>query len=314
MGILLQSLRSHGKLEVRSVFGIEHKAPENPFGFEEHAFDALRPKIVAATMRARANGDPRVLDYASALERYANEASDGGDYVMASQDATNPGQITIPRKELEGVIPFLIDAQLNTKLSALQGHTFADILPDLPANLAKMDALADLMVDAIKTDKKPSEIPFDVSRYKIIQVFGAGLPAVSRLVAAGMDATEANTAVNTMSDHLRGLYHGNDPHVDPLKPSVLQTIRLTSPKSLAAGTARATREFVSTSGQVIGNTSQLGDWLAGRSTQYAIRAGVVGIDKNFRDDFTARSVAQIRLDLTAQERTRKEVLNNPEKP
>jgi hypothetical protein len=294
LGLLLQSLRKGGLLETRNVFGTEFKGDDNPFGFEPHAFDALRPKIVAAVMRARANGDARTLDFANAISRYADEASKPGDYVFANMD--KPGEtITISRKDMEDVIPHLVDAQLNTKLSALQGHSFAEVLPDLPSNLAKMDTLADLMVDAIKNNKKPNQIPFDVSRYSIIQVFGAGLPAASRLVAGGMDATEANAAVNTMSDYLRGLYHGNDPHVDPLKPSALQTIRLTSPKSLVSGTAMAGRDFVHTTGQVIGRASQLSDWLAGKATSYTARVGVAKIDPDYRDALTAQSLAQIDM-------------------
>jgi hypothetical protein len=298
LGILLQSLRKGGQLETRNVFGAEFKAADNPYGFEPHAFDAIRPKIVAAVMKARANGDASVIESANALERYANEASKTGDYVFANMD--KPGEtVTIPRKDMEDVIPHLIDAQLNTKLSALQGHSFAEILPDLPSNMSKMNTLADLMVDAIKNNKKPNQIPFDVSHYSIIQVFGAGLPAASRLVAGGMDATEANTAVNGMSDYLRGLYHANDPHVDPLRPSALQTIRLTSPKTLVAGTAQAGRDFVHTTGQVIGKTSLLSDWLAGKSTSYAARVGVIGIDQNYRDALTAQSTAKIsETDLT----------------
>ncbi len=55
LGILLQSLRKGGELETRNVFGTEFKADDNPYGFEPHAFDALRPKIVASVMRAWAN-------------------------------------------------------------------------------------------------------------------------------------------------------------------------------------------------------------------------------------------------------------------
>jgi|GEM_PF-513546 len=297
LGLLLQSLRKGGKLETRNVFGAEFKADDNPFGFEVHAFDALRPKIVAAVMKARANGDARVIEYANALERYADEASKPGDYVFANMD--NPGEtVTIPRRDMEDVVPHLIDAQLNTKLSALQGHSFAEILPDLPANMAKMDILADLMVDAITKKKKPGEIPFDVSQYSIIQVFGAGLPAASRLVAKGMDATEANTAVNHMSDYLRGLYHGNDPHVDPLKPSALQTIRLTSPKSFIAGTSLAGRDFVHGTGQVIGRTPQLGDWLASKSTSFTARVGVVAVDPSFSDALKTQNQTAAALSLS----------------
>jgi len=317
LGLLLQSLRKGGKLETRNVFGAEFKADDNPFGFEVHAFDALRPKIVAAVMKARANGDAKVIEYANALERYADEASKPGDYVFANMD--NPGEtVTIPRRDMEDVVPHLIDAQLNTKLSALQGHSFAEILPDLPANMAKMDILADLMVDAITKKKKPGEIPFDVSQYSIIQVFGAGLPAASRLVAKGMDATEANTAVNHMSDYLRGLYHGNDPHVDPLKPSALQTIRLTSPKSFISGGSLAGRDFVHSTGQVIGRTPQLGDWLAGKSTSYAARVGVVAVDPTYAGALQTQEDARKRLntaikDLTTMDQARREVLKGSDK-
>ncbi len=258
-----------------------------------------------------------------------------------------PGEtVTIPRKDMEDVIPHLIDAQLNTKLSALQGHSFAEILPDLPSNLAKMDILADEMVDAIRKNKKPSEIPFDVSQYSIIQVFGAGLPAASRLIAGGMDAAEANAAVNTMSDHLRGLYHANDPHVDPLKPSALQTIRLSSPKSLVSGTAQAGRDIVHSTGQVIGRTAQLSDWLATKSTSWASRVGTIKMDPNYNNALDAQALANMDMtpivaavpkvqapgplgsssgswlndrnktmsDLTTVDQTRKEVLNNTQKP
>jgi hypothetical protein len=338
LGLLLQSLRKGGLLETRNVFGAEFKSAENPYGFEPHAFDAIRPKIVAAVMKARANGDARVIDYANALERYANEASKPGDYVFANMD--KPGEtVTIPRKDMEDVIPHLIDAQLNTKLSALQGHSFAEILPDLPTNLAKMDTLADLMVDAIKNNKKPNQIPFDVSQYSIIQVFGAGLPAASRLVAGGMDATEANAAVNTMSDYLRGLYHGNDPHVDPLKPSALQTIRLSSPKSFVAGTSRAAADFVNGTGQVLSRTPHLSDWLAGRGTAWAARVGTINVDQSYKKALESQALGTIDMspivttakptgesaaagpdswlksrdqtgqDLTALDQTRKVVLN-----
>ena len=115
------------------------------------------------------------------------------------------------------------------------------------------------------------------------------------MVAGGMDATEANTAVNTMSDYLRGQYHANDPHVDPLKPSALQTIRLTSPKTFVSGGAQAGRDFVHGTGQVIGRTSQLSDWLAAKSTSYAVRAGVVGVDQNYKDALASQSLSSVDL-------------------
>ncbi|CAN5546745.1 hypothetical protein BH11CYA1_BH11CYA1_30840 [soil metagenome] len=282
LGILLQSLRKGGQLETRNVFGKEFVAPDNPLGFEVHAFDALRPKIVAATMRARANGDKNVLEYAHALERYSDEASRPGDYVFANMD--KPGEtITITRKDLEDVIPHLIDAQMNTPLPALHGKTFGDILPDLPAHMAKMDNLAGLMVDAVNKGKKPNEIPFDTQSYSINQVFGAGMPAAMRLVAQGMDATEANKAVNKMSDFLRALYHDNDPHVDPLKPTTLQAIRLTSPKDIAASSRRVAAAATESTGIAIGKTPAFFTGLGDRSSSLGGALGSVEFGSYLRN-------------------------------
>jgi len=275
VGILLQTVRG-GMLELQGGWGAKYKSEENPFGFQVHAIDALRPKIVAATMRARSNGDARVLEQANALERYADEASGQGDYVFSDKDNA-AAKITIPRRDMEDVIPHLIDAQLHTRLTALQGHSFSEILPDLPANMAKMDILADLMVDAIVKKKKPSEIPFDVSQYSIIQVFGAGLPAASRLVSPkiGMDAVEANNAVNIMSDYLRGQYHANDPHIDPLRVSVRHTVPLTSPKSFRAVTSQVADDIVQGTSQAlsVSNRANVRDWLGQRVTPFAATAG-----------------------------------------
>ncbi len=282
LGILLQSLRKGGQLETRNVFGKEFVAPDNPLGFEVHAFDALRPKIVAATMRARANGDKNVLEYAQALERYSDEASRPGDYVFANMD--KPGEtISITRKDLEDVIPHLIDAQMNTPLPALQGKSFGDILPDLPAHMAKMDNLAGLMVDAVNKGKKPNEIPFDTQHYSINQVFGAGMPAAMRLVAQGMDASEANKAVNKMSDFLRALYHDNDPHVDPLKPTTLQAIRLTSPKDIAASTRRVAAAATENTGIAIGKTPAFFNGLGDRTSSLGGALGSVEIGSYIRN-------------------------------
>lgn len=282
LGILLQSLRKGGQLETRNVFGKEFVAPDNPLGFEVHAFDALRPKIVAATMRARANGDKNVLDHAKALERYSDEASRPGDYVFANMD--KPGEtITITRKDLEDVIPHLIDAQMNTPLPALLGKSFGDILPDLPAHMAKMDNLAGLMVDAVNKGKKPNEIPFDTQHYSINQVFGAGMPAAMRLVSQGMDATEANKAVNKMSDFLRALYHDNDPHVDPLKPTTLQAIRLTTPKDIAASSRRVAAAATESTGIAIGKTPAFLNGLGDRSSAIGGAMGSVEIGSYIRN-------------------------------
>jgi len=298
LGILLQSMRKGGQLETRNVFGKDFVSPENPLGFEVHAFDAIRPKIVASTMRARANGDQRTLDYAKALDSYADDASRPGDYVFANMD--KPGEtIVIPRKDLEAVIPHLIDAQMNTPLPALQGKTFGDILPDLPSHLGKMDTLADLMVDAVTKGKKPSEIPFDTSHYTINQVFGAGMPAALRLVSKGMDATDANKAVNRMSDYLRALYHDNDPHIDPLKPTTLQAIRLNSPKELVSGTKRIASELVDASGKVIGKQPLAREAVAERTAGLGGAVAALSVSEQFRKEKTESNMARLGDDIVS---------------
>jgi len=301
LGILLQSLRKGGQLETRNVYGkefIPKDAPQdNPLGFEVHAFDALRPKIVAATMRARANGDQRVLDYAKALDRYSDEASRPGDYVFANMD--KPGEtITITRKDLEDVIPHLIDAQMNTPLPALQGKTFGDMLPDLPAHMAKMDNLADLMVDAVIKNKKPSDIPFDTQHYSINQVFGAGMPAALRLVAKGVDPTEANKSVNKMSDYLRALYHDNDPHVDPLKPTTLQAIRLNSPKELFASSKRVGVALTEATGRTIGKQADFREAVAKNTAGIGGALGANTMGDYYREQRAEKLKNMHALDLS----------------
>lgn len=227
LGVLLQSLRQGGLLETRNVYGKEFAAKgENPMGFEVHAIDAFRPKLIAEVIRYKANGDPLLLEYAKALDKYAVDAArKSPDYEWANMD--QPGQkITIPRAELDAVIPELVKMQMETPLPALEGKTFGQILPDLPANMRKMDQLADAIVDAVLAGKSPDTIPFSINDYTINQVFGAGLPASLRLVGKGMSAPEANAKVNEFGDFLRAKYHHSDPHVDPLKstPSLGQMI------------------------------------------------------------------------------------------
>lgn len=223
LGMLLQSLRQGGLLETRNVYGKEFAGKganaENPMGFEVHAIDAFRPRLIAEVIRYKANGDPLLLEYAKALDKYSVDAArKSPDYEWANMD--QPGQkITIPRAELDGVIPELVKMQMETPLPALEGKTFGQILPDLPANMRKMDQLADAIVDAVVAGKSPDTIPFSINDYTINQVFGAGLPASLRLVGKGMSAPEANAKVNEFGDFLRAKYHHSDPHIDPLKSS-----------------------------------------------------------------------------------------------
>ncbi len=226
LGILLQALRQDGKLETRNVFGKELANAENPMGIEVHAMDTFRPKLVAEVLRQRAiaadakNPDPMLMEYAKQLDAYAEAASNGGkDYVWASID--NPGQkITIPRAELDAVIPHLVRAQFNTPLDALKGKTYGEILPNLPKEMAKMDSIADLMVDAIVNKKPLDSLPFNTTDYTMVQLQGAALPAALRLVSKGMKGPEVNAEINRVSDHLEAMFRKGDPHIDPLVPKV----------------------------------------------------------------------------------------------
>lgn len=297
LGILLQSLRKGGQLETRNVYGKEFHDPiENPLGFEVHAFDALRPKIVAETMRFRANGDKRVLENADALDRYAQEASRPGDYVFGNIDSPND-RIIIPRQELEAVVPQLIKEQMTRPLPALQGKTFADVLPDLPSHMAKMDSLATLIADAVVKGKKPTEIPFDVNQYTINQVFGAGMPASLKLVAGGMDATKANAEVNRMSDFLRSQFHSNDPHVTPLKPGTFQAFSFKSPSSFAQSAVHSGRILGDNTKTMVGRMAeaapQFRDNVAMSSSFLAAGAG---------SEKTGEYMRQLKKDSFAQAR------------
>lgn len=297
LGILLQSLRKGGQLETRNVYGKEfHDPVENPLGFEVHAFDALRPKIVAETMRFRANGDKRVLENADALDRYAQEASRPGDYVFGNID-TPTDRIVIPRQELEAVIPQLIKEQMTRPLPALQGKAFADVLPDLPSHMAKMDTLATLIADAVVKGKKPGEIPFDVNQYTINQVFGAGMPASLKLVAGGMDATKANAEVNRMSDYLRSQFHSNDPHVTPLKPGTFQAFSFKSPSSFAQSTVQ--------SGRILGeNTKTMVGRMAEAAPQFRDNVAMVApfLAAGVGSEKTGEYIRQLKKDSFAQAR------------
>ncbi|HNB17157.1 MAG TPA: hypothetical protein PLC15_17370 [Candidatus Obscuribacter sp.] len=297
LGILLQSLRSGGKLETRNVYGKEFvDAVENPLGFEVHAFDALRPKIVAETMRARANGDKRVLDHADALERYGHEASRPGDYVFANIDAPTD-RIVIPRQELEAVVPELIKAQMNTPLPALQGKTFGDVLPDLPSHMAKMDTLAELMADAVLKGKKPSEIPFDTNQYTINQVFGAGMPAALKLVAGGMDAVKANAEVNRMSDFLRSQFHANDPHISPLRPTSLQAIRLNSPRSFVEGGRILGSEAKHAASRILRANPAIRDYIGQRAPIFGGAEAAITAERLMGDNDKTKETATV-MDMT----------------
>ncbi|MBX9669516.1 MAG: hypothetical protein K2X93_17975 [Candidatus Obscuribacterales bacterium] len=254
LGVLLQGLREHGRLEVRNVYGKELVTPENPLGFEVHAIDAFRPKLVAEMIRQRANGDPTLLEAANALDKYAEEASRGGDfYVWVNMDS--PGQVLkLPKKEVDALIPHLVSAQLNTPLPAFNGKTYADVLPDLPTQVRKMTEISKLMEDWIVNNKPLEELPFSTRDYTMIQLQSAGMPTALRLVAKGMPAEEVNAAVNRVSNHLELQFHmKGDPHVGSLVPRVTMADFIANP-------ALAIKETRKGMGRFLEKQPQMRDW------------------------------------------------------
>lgn len=253
LGVLLQSLRAGGKLETRNVMGKEFVGDGNRFGFEVHGIDRFRVKLSAEVLRQRSNGDPLVLEYAKALDRYADKASREGDYVWASLDVPRKS-VTVSKAEFEAMIPHLVSVQLNQPLPALKGRTFGEILPDLPTQVRKMDELASIIVDGAKAGRDPSRIPFDVNTYTINQVFGSGMPAQLRLMSEGMSAKDANMWVNRYSDHFRAQYlEKGNPHVEAIGKSYRVDQLKLDPGAVNPSIRRAASGRIGQIGQRVGN-------------------------------------------------------------
>ena len=236
LGLHTQSLRKDGLLLNASVMGKEMATKDNPLGFEKHGIDKWRIRLMAEQMRARSNGDAKVLADADSLDNYSKTASRPGDYVFASID--HPGQsLVIKENVFDSLIKPLIEAQNQTKLTALNNNAFENILPDLPKLVNNMDQISDLMYRNIKSGNNLSSIKFDKNSYLQLEVFGAGLPTAARLVGEGMDPDVANAKVNQVSDYLQSLYADGNPHIEQLSTTTIQSLKLKPLTTLTRGIA-----------------------------------------------------------------------------
>jgi hypothetical protein len=259
LGVLLQSLRKGGKLETRNVLGQQF-----PDFVEPHGMDGWRIKLSAEVMRQMANGDKHVLRAADALDTYANQASrTDTHYQWASLD--HEGQmVRIPRHEWDSVIPHIVRAQLDTPLNALEGKTFRDILPDLPATTRRIDALATKIADSVEAGSRDLTGPFDKTQFTIGEVFASGMTAWQRAVARGENPARALELINSISEGLRAQYRQGNPHHVNLVPAAVEGVKPTTLTKVA--------DFA---GRTVKMQPKLGPGLASHSTAIGGAAGAL---------------------------------------
>jgi hypothetical protein len=256
-----QALRKNGQLYNGTVLSSEMRSPDNILGVEAHPVDKVRPLIQAALIRKMAvnpdgTSDPALMAHAQALDNYSRDASKPGDIVLASEDA--PGEsITIPIEAFKKFLPELVNLQVDTPLPRLQGHTMFEILPDLRKNYAKIENLSNTWTDAINNGKAPETVPFDINTTKMTHVYGAGQPAMLKLIAGGMDPMEAQAKVTAFSDHFGNKFLAGDPHVDPINTPILKQLQLAPGATIARMPEMAANGF----GSVLAQQAQARDWL-----------------------------------------------------
>ncbi|MBS1957555.1 MAG: hypothetical protein JST89_25435 [Cyanobacteria bacterium SZAS-4] len=272
-----QALRKGGQLYNGTVMSEGMRSPENPMGIEAHPVDKVRPLIQAALIRKMAinpdgTSDPALLKHAAALEQYSKDAGKPGDIVIASEDV--PGQqITIPLESFKKFLPELVNLQVDTPLPRLQGHTLFEILPDLRKNYAKIENVSDQWTAAINAGKAPDSVPFDINSTKMTHVYGAGQPAMLKLIAGGMDPMTAQTKVNEFSDFFGNKFLAGDPHVDPINTPVLKQLQLAPAATIARFPEMASHGI----GKVIANQYQVRDWLGKNSIPVSAAGGSLAI-------------------------------------
>lgn len=212
--------------------------------------------------------DPALLKHAAALEQYSKDAGKPGDIIIASEDV--PGQqITIPLDAFKKFLPELVNLQVDTPLPRLQGHTLFEILPDLRKNYAKIENISDQWTSAIHSGKAPDTLPFDINSTKMTHVYGAGQPAMLKLIAGGMDPMVAQKKVNEFSDFFGNKFLHGDPHVDPINTPVLKQLQLAPAATIARFPEMASHGI----GKVIANQYQVRDWLGRNSIPVSAAGG-----------------------------------------
>lgn len=280
-----QALREDGKLSAKSVMGQEMRSEDNPLGMELHPVDEMRPYVLAAFAReaatAKGGHDQGLLDWANALEKYADDAGQGGPITYASLDA--PGQkLEIPRDTYINFMRQLVHAQIYEPLPRLQGHSMMDILPDLRKNFKINNDVSDQWVEAIKQGKGPESVPLDKSTTKITHIYGAGQLTFLKLMAADptADPIAVNDKINQFSDYFGNQYVDNNPHaqttfVQSLQLNPTQTLKQV-PLGIASQVGRGARvipQFTDYAGRNsnsianVGGSLLLQDLLGLRKTQ-----------------------------------------------
>jgi hypothetical protein len=227
LNVLLKSLRADGKLETRSVYGSQF-----PEIFEAHGIDRFRLLLCAEVIKQRAQGDKELLQLSKELVQLADAVSRPGEnYVWANTDQKGKF-FTISRKVLDGIIPHLVKAQLETPLEGLKGHALQEILPNMPETWKKISFLADQMVDSALKGKDDLGAPFNKQDYRPFEVSTAGLIAWKRAIAKGGDEAASLGHINKMFDKMFAQYESGNPHVVPVTRSPIDTLR-TQPLSVA---------------------------------------------------------------------------------
>ena len=210
-----------GLLETRSMYSQKMVDADmgNTLGIEPHGIDRWRLKLGAQTLRELAGKDAAakpVMDYADKLDSLADSMSrPGTQYVWANAD--QPGTfIAINSKEFDAIIPALVDAQFNTPLEALKGHTLKQLAPNTVERFNRVEALSSQMADAVV--KGQTTMPaFDKNGYRIEEVFSAGLSgwmkAVQKNAEAGgnVSAEGLMMRINQLSESLRAQYRNDAP-------------------------------------------------------------------------------------------------------
>lgn len=228
LAVLLGSLRkpapgapkgAPGALETRSMYGSEFADPTNPLGIEVHGIDRWRIKSTAQVLREMSGGDKKIMDYAAAMDKLADQMSRPGDtYAWANMD--KPGEFfAIPQKEWDAIIPSIVKAQLDTPLDALNGRTLRQVFPDMRQTFPRVDALAEGMAAAALEGRPTLATGFDKGNHRIEDVFSAGLSAWAKAMERNPEPGKPGhvppdqliTNINAISESLRAQYRLDPP-------------------------------------------------------------------------------------------------------
>jgi hypothetical protein len=247
LGTLLQSVRTNGKLENRSVYGnsMIDKETGDTIGIEVHDLDISRLMRGAAQLEYQAYNfhtkadaeklgitpDPLVLAMSKAFRKYGNEAGLPGDkYTWHSTDL-NGKSFSVLRKDWDAIHESLIKLQYETPLDALEGKQWKQVDPNSIEEYNRINGLADKMCDAM--DKGLHTVPsFDKSKYGVNDVFDAGMTAWARATERGQDAHNALQYIDLISRDLRSQYRTDTGKYEPL------TVFNNIPNALVENTGR----------------------------------------------------------------------------